>query len=104
MEKMNLHSFFKELNYLLDEQTSDYIENLSEVNLKLLVKRVYESSELIRNELNRQVKLTKYNTIQEVMQSLNREETVKFVHWMSENVFGANQLITEELEKILIKG
>jgi hypothetical protein len=101
---MTLHNFFKELNYSLDEQTSDYINNLSEVNLKLLVKRVYESNELIRNELNRQVKLTKYGNIQEVMQSLNREEAAKFLHWMSENIFGASQPIMEELEKILIKG
>ena len=99
-----LHDFFKELNYSLDEQTSDYINNLSEVNLKLLVKRVYESNELIRNELNRQVKLTKYSNVQEVIQSLNREETAKFISWMSENIFGASQPIMEELEKILNKG
>jgi len=103
MAKMNMHQFFKELDYTLDEQTSNYIESLSEVNLKLLIKRVYESNELVSNELNRQVKLTNYKSIQEVIQSLNREETAKFVHWMSENVFGANQIITEELEKILIK-
>jgi hypothetical protein len=103
MAKMNMHEFFKELNYTLDEQTSNYIENLSEINLKLLVKRIYENNELIRNELNRQVKLTKYKNIQDVMQTLNRDETSKFVHWMSENIFGANQLIQEELEKILIK-
>ena len=100
---MTLHDFFKELNYTLDEQTADYINNLSEVNLKLLVKRVYEGNELIRNELNRQVKLTKYGNIQEVMQSLNREEAAKFVYWMSENIFGASQPIMEELEKILVK-
>ena len=100
---MTLHSFFKELNYTLDEETSNYIDNLTEVNLKLLVKRVYESSDLIKNELNRQVKLTKYKDIQEVVKSLNPEETVKFVHWMSENIFGANQVIEEELEKILVK-
>lgn len=103
MAKMNLHQFFKELNYTLDEQTSGYIENLSEVNLKLLVKRVYESNDLVSNELNRQVKLTQYKNLQEVVQSLNREETVKFIHWMSENIFGANQVIQEELEKILVK-
>ena len=101
---MTLHEFFKELNYTLDEQTSDYINNLTEVNLKLLVKRVYENNELIRNELNRQVKLTQYPTVQEVIQSLNREETAKFIHWMTENIFGASQPVMDELEKILIKG
>ena len=100
---MTLHDFFKELNYSLDEETSNYIENLTEVNLKLLIKRVYESSDLIKNELNRQVKLTQYKDIQEVVKSLNQEETVKFAHWMSENVFGANQVIEEQLEKILVK-
>jgi hypothetical protein len=100
---MTLHDFFKELNYTLNEETSKYIDNLTEVNLKLLIKRVYESSDLIMNELNRQVKLTKYPNIQEVVKSLNREETVKFIHWMSENIFGANQVIEEQLEKILVK-
>lgn len=100
---MTLHDFFSELNYSLDEETSTYIGNLTEVNLKLLIKRVYESSELIKNELNRQVKLTKYKDVQEVVKTLNQEETVKFVHWMSESIFGANQLIEEELEKILVK-
>lgn len=100
---MNLHQFFKELNYTLDEETSNYIGNLSEVNLKLLIKRVYENNELVKNELNRQVKFTQYKNIQEVVQSLNREETAKFIHWMSESIFGANQLIQDELEKILVK-
>lgn len=100
---MKLHDFFKELNYSLNEETSTYIENLTEVNLKLLIKRVYESSDLVKNELNRQVKLTKYKDVQEVVKSLNQEETVKFVHWMSENIFGANQIIEEQLEKILVK-
>lgn len=100
---MNLHDFFKELNYSLNEETSTYIENLTEVNLKLLIKRVYESSDLISNELNRQVKLTKYKDIQEVVKALDQQETVKFVHWMSENIFGANQIIEEQLEKILVK-
>ncbi len=101
---MSLHDFFQELNYTLDEEHSEYIDNLSEVNLKLLVKRVYENSEVVRNEINRQVKLTKYGSLQEVMQNLDREETAKFVKWMSENIFGANPTIIEELEKILVKG
>ena len=100
---MTLHDFFQELNYVLDEQHSEYIHNLSEVNLKLLTKRVYENSELVRNEINRQVKLTKYTNLQEVMQSLDKEEAAKFVTWMGENIFGANQIIIEELEKILVK-
>lgn len=103
MAKMTMHQFFKELDYTLDEQTSNYIDNLSEVNLKLLIKRVYEGNELVSNELNRQVKLTNYKSVQEVVQSLNREESAKFVRWMSESIFGANQAITEELEKILVK-
>jgi hypothetical protein len=101
---MTLHDFFQELNYVLDEEHSQYINNLTEINLKLLVKRVYENSELVRNEINRQIKLTKYANLQEVMQSLDREEASKFVNWMSENIFGANQIIIEELEKILVKG
>lgn len=101
---MTLHNFFQELNYVLDEQHSEYIHNLTEVNLKLLTKRVYENSELVRNEINRQVKLTKYANLQEVMQSLDKEEAAKFVTWMGENIFGANQIIIEELEKILVKG
>lgn len=100
---MKLHDFFKELNYSLDEETSNYITNLSEVNLKLLIKRVYESSELIKNELNKQVKLTEYKNVQDVVKSLNQGETVEFVRWLSENIFGANQIIEEELEKILVK-
>jgi len=100
---MTLHDFFKELNYTLNEETSNYIKNLTEVNLKLLIKRVYEDSDLIKNELNRQVKLTGFKDIQEVVKSLNQEETVKFVHWMSENIFSANQVIEEQLEKILVK-
>lgn len=100
---MNLHQFFKELNYNLNEETSSYIDSLNEVNLKLLIKRVYESSDLVKNELNRQVKLTNFKSIQDVVSSFNKEETVKFVHWMSENIFGCNQLIEEELEKILVK-
>ena len=101
--KMTLHDFFKELNYTLNEETAEYIENLNEVNLKVLIKKVYESNDLIKNELNRQVKLTKYENIQDVVKSLGKEETVKFIHWLSENVFGANQVITEELDKLLIK-
>lgn len=100
---MNLHEFFKELDYSLNEETVKYIDNLNEVNLKLLIKRVYEGNDLIERELNRQVKLTKYKNLQEVVSSLDRNETVKFIHWMSENVFGANQLIEEELERILVK-
>lgn len=100
---MNLHSFFQELNYTLNEETTSYIENLREVDLKLLIKRVYESDDLVRNELNRQVKLTKYNSIQEVVANLNKDETVKFVYWLSENIFGANQVIEEHLERILVK-
>jgi len=100
---MTLFDFFKELNYTLNEETAKYLENLSEVNLKLLIKRVYESSDLVKNELNRQVKLTKYENVQDVVKSLNKDETVKFVHWMSENIFGANQIIEEQLEKILVK-
>jgi hypothetical protein len=103
MAKMTMHNFFKELNYTLDEQTAEYIGNLSEVNLKLLIKRVYENSDLVSNELNRQVKLTKFKNIQELVQSLNRDETDRFVRWMSENIFGASQVIQEELEKILVK-
>jgi len=104
MAGLSLHDFFKNLNYSISEDTSKYIDSLSEVNLKLLVKRIYENNELVKNELNRQVKLTNYKNIQEVVQNFNREETVKFVHWLSENVFGANQLIEEELDKILIRG
>lgn len=100
---MNLHEFFQELNYSLNEETSQYIDNLNEVNLKLLIKRVYENNDLVRNELNRQVKLTEFKNIQEVVASLNKEETVQFIHWMSESIFGCNQLIEEELEKILVK-
>jgi hypothetical protein len=100
---MNLHEFFKELDYSLNEETVKYINNLNEVNLKLLIKRVYESNDLVQRELNRQVKLTKYKNLQEVVSSLDRNETVRFIHWMSENVFGANQLIEEELERILVK-
>jgi uncharacterized membrane protein YhiD involved in acid resistance len=100
---MTLHDFFKELNYSLNEETSNYIKNLTEVNLKLLIKRVYEDSDLIKNELNRQVKLTEFKDIQDVVKSLNKEETVKFVRWMSENIFSANQIIEEQLEKILVK-
>lgn len=98
-----MHDFFKELNYTLNEETSKYLENLSEVNLKLLIKRVYESADLIKNELNRQVKLTKYENVQEVVKTLDKDETVRFIHWMSENIFGANQVIEEQLEKILVK-
>lgn len=100
---MNLHNFFNELNYSLNEETTKYLENLREVDLKLLIKRVYESDDLVRNELNRQVKLTKYSNLQEVVSNLNKDETVKFVYWLSENIFGANQLIEEKLEKILVK-
>jgi hypothetical protein len=100
---MTMHDFFKELNYTLNEETSKYLENLSEVNLKLLIKRVYESADLIKNELNRQVKLTKYENVQEVVKTLDKDETVRFIHWMSENIFGANQVIEEQLEKILVK-
>lgn len=101
---ISLHDFFQELDYVLDEEHSQYIDSLNEVNLKLLVKRAYENnSEIVKNEINRQIKLTKYANLQEVMQSLNREEAAKFVHWMSENIFGANQIIIEELEKILVK-
>lgn len=100
---MNLNQFFKELDYSLNEETIQYIDNMKETNLKLLVKRIYESDDFIKNELNRQVKLTKYNDIQEVVSDLNREETVKFIHWMSENIFGSNQVIEEEIEKILVK-
>jgi hypothetical protein len=104
MAGLTLHDFFKNLNYTLSEETSKYLDSLSEVNLKLLVKRIYESNELVKNELNRQVKLTNYNNIQEVVQGFDREETVKFVNWLSENVFGTTQLIEAELDKILIKG
>lgn len=100
---MTLHDFFTELSYSLNEETSTYIQNLTEVNLKLLIKRVYESSDFVKNELNRQVKLTQYKDVQDVVKSLNQDETVKFVHWMSENIFGANQIIEEQLEKILVK-
>lgn len=100
---MNLHNFFQELNYTLNEETTKYLQNLREVDLKLLIKRVYENNDLVRNELNRQVKLTKYKSLQEVVADLNQDETVQFVYWLSENVFGANQLIEEELERILVK-
>jgi hypothetical protein len=100
---MNLHDFFKELNYTLNEEASKYIDSLNEVNLKLLVKRVYESSDLVRNELNRQIKLTEYKNVQDLVSNLNRDETVKFIHWMSENIFASNQAIEDELEKILVK-
>ena len=101
--RMTLNDFFKELNYSLNEETSNYISNLSEVDLKLLVKRVYEGSELVKNELNRQVKLTEYKDVQELVKSLNREETVQFIYWLSENIFGSHQIIEEQLEKILVK-
>lgn len=100
---MNLHNFFQELNYTLNEETTQYLQNLREVDLKLLIKRVYEGNDLVRNELNRQVKLTKYNSVQDIVAELNKDETVQFVYWLSESVFGANQLIEEELEKILVK-
>jgi len=102
-EKMTLHSFFKNLNYSINEETKNYLNNLSEVNLKLLIKRIYENNDLIKNELNRQVKLTKFKTVQDVVTNLNCEETLGFISWMSENIFGANQAIEEELEKILTK-
>lgn len=100
---MNLHSFFKELNYTLNEEAVKYLNNLSEVNLKLLIKRVYESNDLVKRELNKQVKLTEYKNIQEVVTNLNKAETVKFIHWMSESIFNTRSLIEEELEKILVK-
>lgn len=102
-EKMTLHNFFKNLNYSISEETRGYLNNLNEVNLKLLIKRVYECNDLIKNELNKQVKLTKFKTVQDVVTSLNNEETFSFINWMSENIFGANQAIEEELEKILTK-
>lgn len=100
---MNLHEFFEELDYSLNEETAQYIDNLKEVDLKLLIKRVYENNDLVRNELNRQVKATKYNDLQDVVANLNKNETVQFVHWMSENIFGSNQTIEEEIERILVK-
>jgi hypothetical protein len=100
---MNLHEFFKELNYTLNEETMEYLNNLDEVKLKLLIKRVYENNEFVQKELNRQVKLTKYKSLQEVVQDLNKEQTVEFVLWMSDSVFGTKSLIEEELEKILVK-
>jgi predicted GTPase len=100
---MNLHEFFEELDYSLNEETAEYIDNLKEVDLKLLIKRVYENNDLVRNELNRQVKATKYRDLQEVISNLNRDETAKFIYWLSENVFGSNQTIEEEIEKILVK-
>lgn len=103
MAKIKLHDFFKSINYTINEEAQTYLNSLSEVNLKLLVKRVYESNDLIKNELNRQVKLTKFKTVQEVVESLNNEESLSFVNWMNENIFGAGQAIEEQLEKILTK-
>jgi len=100
---MNLHEFFEELEYSLNEETAQYIENLKEVDLKLLIKRVYENNDLVQNELNRQVKTTKYKDLPEVIANLNKSETIQFIHWMSENIFGSNQTIEEETEKILVK-
>lgn len=100
---MNLHQFFEELEYSLNEETAQYINNLKEVDLKLLIKRVYENNDLVSNELNRQVKATKYKDLPEVISNLNKSETVQFIHWMSENIFGSNQTIEEEIEKILVK-
>jgi hypothetical protein len=101
---MNLSEFFKELNYTLKEDSREYLDKLDEVRLKLLVKRIYETNDFIKNELNKQVKLTQYKSLQDVVQNLDRNQTVEFVNWMAENIFGTKQLIEEELEKILIKG
>ena len=100
---MNLHDFFKDLNYTLSEDTKKYVDSLNEVNLKLLVKRIYESNDLVRTELNKQIKLTNFKNVQELVSSLNRDETSKFVYWMAENIFASGQIIEEELEKILVK-
>ena len=102
-KNMSLHNFFKELNYSINEEAQNYLNNLNEIDLKLLIKRVYENNDIITNELNRQVKLTKFRTVQEVVTELNEEETLSFIYWMSENIFGANQAIEEQLEKILTK-
>ena len=100
---MNLHNFFKKLNYILNEETAEYLGNLSEVKLKLLIKRIYENNEFVRTELNKQVKLTEYKNIQEVISALNREQTEEFVYWMAESIFGTQELIEDELEKILVE-
>lgn len=101
--KMNLHDFFKELNYTLNEETTEYLDNLNEVKLKLLIKRIYENNEFVRTELNKQVKLTEYKNIQEVVSSLNEEQTKEFIYWMGESIFGCESLIEAELEKILVE-
>jgi hypothetical protein len=100
---MNLHDFFKKLNYTLNEETAGYLSSLSEVKLKLLIKRVYENNEFIRTELNKQVKLTEYKNIQEVVSSLNRDQTEEFIYWMAESIFGSEEYVENELEKILVE-
>jgi len=102
-KNFTLHDFFKELNYSINEETQTYLNYLKEVDLKLLIKRVYESNDLIKNELNRQIKMTKFKSVQDVVTSLNCEETLSFINWMGENIFGANQSIEEELEKVISK-
>lgn len=98
---MDLHNFFKELNYTLNEETAEYLDHLTETKLKLLIKRVYENNEFVRTELNKQVKLTEYKNIQEVVSALNQDQTREFVYWMAESIFGCRSLIEAELEKIL---
>lgn len=100
---MNLHNFFKELNYTLNEETAEYLINLDEVKLKLLIKRIYENNEFVRTELNKQVKLTEYKNIQDVVSALDRKQTEEFIYWMAENIFGCQSLIEDELEKILVE-
>ena len=103
MAKTTMHDFFKELNYSINEETQNYLNSMKEVDLKLLIKRVYESSDLVKNELNRQIKLTKFKSVQDMVTSFNLEESLGFINWMSENIFGVNQSIEEQLEKILTR-
>lgn len=100
---MNLNEYFENLNYTFSQDTNTYLEGLNEVDLKLLIKRVCESNDFVKKELSKQVKLTQYKNIQEVITSLDKKETKEFVYWLAENVFGTKQIIEEQLEKILIK-
>lgn len=100
---MTLQEFFREISLSLNEETLKYINGLNEVDLKLLVKRVYENNVLVKNELNKQIKLTEFKSVPDLVSSFDRGETIKFILWLSENVFGSNSTIEEELEKILLK-
>ena len=100
---MNLKDFFEEIGKTISDDTIEYINGLSEVDLKLLVKRVYENNDFIRNELNKQMKLTKYKTLQELISDLDKNETKRFIFWLIENIFGSKKAVEEELNNILSK-